>query len=99
MSEAEVKSCRGTYLHFCGVTSCVVFRTPSSILANFVLIYNERCDASVFVSKAPILRKVSVEPTPGSDIIGGVKVSPKAPEPLALEKNILYLYRLLTSLI
>jgi hypothetical protein len=39
MSEADVKSWRGTYFHTPGALCCVTFNTPSNALANLVLTY------------------------------------------------------------
>lgn len=87
MSDLSVKFCNGTHFHLSGVLACVLFKIPNIALTNFEHIYLITFLASFSFCKIPMLKKVSVEPVPGSPIIGIDIVSPKSPFPVAPGKK------------
>src|SRR5687767_7747529 len=91
MSDADAKSCVGTYCQTRARLSWVTFKTPSIARANFDLRYVEQFCASDSVSNAPIVMNVPVTATAGSSTRAGASASPNAPDPLAFGRATLYL--------
>ena len=85
MSELLVKFWAGTNFQVLRGLCCVIFRTPSIVLANLDLTYFTQARASASVSNEPIVRKVCVTATPGStlaihgDLAGRVSERRKVP--------------------
>ena len=56
-------------------------------------------DTSSSEEKLPMLKNVTVPPSPGLPIIASGNVSPNCPVPVALAKNALYVSKFVTSVI
>ena len=90
MSDADVKSCRGTYFQTFAGLCWVIFRTPRSARANLDFTYLRQASAVASSSKHPMVMKVWVTATCGPTTSGFDSTSPKVPEPFAAGTTTLY---------